>query len=199
MKLWHSPTSPYVRKVMMAAIELGLEDRIECVPARTPESKIAEANPLNKIPTLETDDGQILYDSLVICEYLDSLTDKANLFPASGPRRWKTLRMHTLADGLIDAAVLRVHETRRPEEQRNADWDERQKTKIVRGLARLEEEINELDGPVDIAQITTSCLLGFLDRRRDDDDWRAGHPALAAWQEKFSTRPSATGTEPPPL
>lgn len=199
MKLWHSPTSPYVRKVMMAAIELGIKDRIECVPARTPESKIAEANPLNKIPTLETDDGQILYDSIVICEYLDSLSDEASLFPASGPRRWKTLQMHTLADGLIDAAVLRVHETRRPEEQRNADWDERQKTKIVRGLARLEEEIAALDGPVDIVQITTACLLGFLDRRHADDDWRAGHPALAAWHAKFTTRPSVTGTEPPPL
>lgn len=198
MKLWHSPTSPYVRKVMMAAIELGLAERIECVPARTPESKIADANPLNKIPTLETDDGQILYDSIVICEYLDSLTDKASLFPASGPGRWKTLRMHTLADGLIDAAVLRVHETRRPEEQRNADWDERQKTKIVRGLARLEEEIAELDGPVDIVQITTACLLGFLDRRFADDDWRADQPALAAWQAKFTTRPSVTATEPPP-
>ncbi|MCH7710775.1 MAG: glutathione S-transferase N-terminal domain-containing protein [Proteobacteria bacterium] len=199
MKLWHSPTSPYVRKVMMAAIELGLAERIECVPARTPESKIAEANPLDKIPTLETDDGQILYDSIVICEYLDSLTDKASLFPASGPERWKTLRMHTLADGLIDAAVLRVHETRRPEEQRNAAWDERQKTKIVDGLARLEEEIAALDGPVDIVQITTACLLGFLDRRFADDDWRADHPALAAWQAKFTTRPSAAGTEPPPL
>ena len=199
MKLWHSPTSPYVRKVMMAAIELGLADRIESVPARTPESKIAEANPLDKIPTLETDDGQILYDSIVICEYLDSLTDKANLFPARGAERWKALRMHTLADGLIDAAVLRVHETRRPEEQRNAAWDERQKTKIVRGLARLEEEIAELDGPVDIVQITTACLLGFLDRRFADDDWRADHPALAAWQAKFTTRPSVTATEPPPL
>ncbi len=199
MKLWHSPTSPYVRKVMMAAIELGLADRIECVPARTPESKIAEANPLNKIPTLETDDGQILYDSIVICEYLDSLTDKASLFPASAPERWKTLRMHTLADGLIDAAVLRVHETRRPEEQRNAAWDERQKTKIVRGLARLEEEIAELDGPVDIVQITTACLLGFLDRRFADDDWRADHPALAEWHAEFTTRPAVTGTEPPPL
>ena len=198
MKLWHSPTSPYVRKVMMAAIELGLAERIECVPARTPESKIADANPLNKIPTLETDDGQILYDSIVICEYLDSLTDKASLFPASGPGRWKTLRMHTLADGLIDAAVLRVHETRRPEEQRNADWDERQKTKIVRGLARLEEEAAVLDGPVDIVQITTACLLGFLDRRFADDDWRADQPALAAWQAKFTTRPSVTATEPPP-
>ena len=199
MKLWHSPTSPYVRKVMMAAIELGLADRIECVPARTPESKIAEANPLNKIPTIETDDGQILYDSIVICEYLDSLSDEASLFPASGAERWKTLRMHTLADGLIDAAVLRVHETRRPEEQRNAAWDERQKTKIVRGLARLEEEIAALDGPVDIVQITTACLLGFLDRRLADDDWRADHPALATWQAKFGTRPSVTGTEPPPL
>ena len=199
MKIWHSPSSPYVRKVMMAAIELGLADKIECVPARTPESKIAEANPLNKIPTLETDDGQILYDSIVICEYLDSLTDKASLFPASGAGRWKTLRMHTLADGLIDAAVLRVHETRRPEEQRNAAWDERQKTKIVRGLARLEEEIAALDGPVDIVQITTACLLGFLDRRFADDDWRADHPALAAWHAKFTTRPSATGTAPAPL
>ncbi len=199
MKLWHSPTSPYVRKVMMAAIELGLADRIESVPARTPESKIAEANPLNKIPTLKTDDGQILYDSIVICEYLDSLTDKASLFPARGAQRWKTLRMHTLADGLIDAAVLRVHETRRPEEQRNAAWDERQKTKIVRGLARLEEEIAELDGPVDIVQITTACLLGFLDRRFADDDWRADHPALAEWHGKFTTRPSVTATQPPPL
>ena len=95
--------------------------------------------------------------------------------------------------------MLRVHETRRPEEQRNAAWDERQKTKIVRGLARLEEEAADFDGPVDIVQITTACLFGFLDRRFADDDWRADHPALTDWQVQFSTRPSVTATQPPPL
>ncbi len=202
MKLWHSPTSPYVRKVMVVAFENGLAERIERIPARAPESGLEAANPLGKIPTLATDEGEILYDSPVICEYLDSLGegqgDGAKLFPASGKERWKALRLQALADGVLVAAVLRVMESRRPEKRRSAKWDEWQKRKVVRGLDKLEKEAPDLGGAVTIGHVAIGCLLSFLDRRFGDDDWRAGRPALAGWYEEFAKRPSMAATAPPP-
>ena len=202
MKLWHSPTSPYVRKVMVVAFESGLAESIERLPARAPESDLEAANPLGKIPTLATDEGEILYDSPVICEYLDSLGesqgDGAKLFPSSGQERWKALQLQALADGVLDAAVLRVMESRRPEERRSAEWDEGQKRKVTRGLDRLETEAPERGGPVTIGHVAIGCLLGFLDARFGDDDWRGGRPALAKWYEEFAQRPSMAATAPPP-
>ncbi len=202
MKLWYSPTSPYVRKVMVVALESGHEGGIERLPARAPESNLEAANPLGKIPTLATDEGEILYDSPVICEYLDSLSesqgDGAKLFPSSGQERWKALRLQALADGILDAAVLRVIESRRPEKRRLARWDEWQKRKVVRGLDSLETEAPDLDAPVTIGHVAIGCLLGFLDARFADDDWRPGRPALAKWYEEFAQRPSMAATAPPP-
>ncbi len=202
MKLWYSPTSPYVRKVMVVAFENGLEDSIERIPARAPESNLEAANPLDKIPTLATDEGEVLYDSPVICEYLDNLSesegDEAKLFPSSGQERWRALRLQALADGILDAAVLRVMESRRPEERRSAEWDDRQKRKVTLGLDSLETEAPELGGPVTIGHVAIGCLLAFLDARFADDDWRAGRPALARWYEEFAKRPSMAATAPPP-
>ena len=116
MKLRYSPTSPYVRKVTVTAQETGVQPRIERVPTVTtdPASGLAKDNPLGKVPTLILDDGERLYDSPVICEYLDGLHGGAKIVPPAGPERWVALRRQALADGILDAAVLRLMETRRP-------------------------------------------------------------------------------------
>ena len=143
MKLRYSPTSPYVRKVTVTALETGLHDRIERLPTdiREPRADFLADNPLGKVPTLITDDGLPLFDSRVICEYLDSLHDGHKLFPVDVPARWRTLRLMALADGILDAAVLRRMETLRPEKEQSAAWIERQKAKVTRGLDMLEREV----------------------------------------------------------
>ena len=199
MKLRHSPTSPYVRKVSVTALERGLDGRIERVPTdtRDPKSDHAADNPLGKVPALITDDGERLYDSPVICEYLDSLAGGAPLFPPAGPARWRALRLQALADGILDAAILKMLETRRrPEALRWDGWVRLQGGKIGRALDQLEREVEALAGPLTIAQIATGCALGYLDFRFPDEDWRAARPALAAWYEGFSQRPSMRQTMP---
>ena len=199
MKLRFSPTSPYVRKVTVAAIELGLDGRIERIPTdtRDPKSDLAQVNPLGKVPALVTDDGEVLYDSPVICEYLDSLNDGPRLFPADGPARWQALRQQVLGDGILDAAILRMVETRRrPDALRWPGWTELQAGKIRRALDSLERQAGQLDGPLTIGQITVGCALGYLDFRFAEDAWRAGRPGLAAWYEGFAARPSMRDTVP---
>ncbi len=197
MKLRFSPTSPYVRKCLAVAIETGLEERIEIVDTNPldPGTDLPENNPLGKIPALVTDDGEALYDSRVICEYLDSLHDRAKLFPASGEARWRTLKLMALADGIEDAAVLRMFERRRPAEKRSADWNARQRKKVTRALDALEEEAPSFEG-VDIGLIAAACALGYLDFRFPDEDWRNGRPRLEAWYEEFAKRPSLARTVP---
>jgi len=199
MKLRYSTTSPYVRKVSVTALELGLDGRIERVPTNTmdPKSDHAADNPLGKVPALITDDGERLYDSPVICEYLDSLHDGARIFPAAGEARWRALRLQALADGILDAAILKMLETRRrPEALRWEGWIKLQDGKIGRALEQLEAEAEALAGPLTIGQITVGCALGYLDFRFPGEAWRATRPALAAWYEGFSDRPSMQQTEP---
>jgi glutathione S-transferase len=199
MKLRYSPTSPYVRKVSVTAIELGLAARIERIPTDTQdrESGLAEHNPLGKLPALILEDGGLLYDSPVICEYLDSLHDGPKMFPAAGPERWTALRQQALGDGILDAAILRMIETaRRPEELRWPGWIKHQTTKIVRAIDRFESEAEALEGPLTIGRITAGCALGYLDFRAPEMDWRAGRSMLAAWYEKFAQRPAMQETVP---
>jgi glutathione S-transferase len=199
MQLRYSPTSPYVRKVSVTAIELGLAERIERIPTDTmdPTSDLSDHNPLSKVPTLILESGEVLYDSPVICEYLDSLHDGAKIFPPAGPERWQALRQQTLGDGILDAAILRMLETlRRPEALRWRGWIEKQAGKVSRALDRLETEAEDLQGPLAIGRITVGCALGYLDFRFADDDWRAGHAALSAWYEDFAQRPSMQETVP---
>ena len=198
MKLRFSPTSPYVRKVTVTLIETGLEDRVERIPTRVwdPETDIATVNPLGKIPALVTDDGEVLFDSPVICEYLDGLHDGDRLFPASGAPRWRALRLLALGDGMTDAGVLKLLESRRPEAFRYDTWAQRQGTVIGRAMDALEGELERLDGPVTIGHIAVACSLGWLDLRFPDPDWRAGRPGLAEWFEAFSERPSMAATVP---
>jgi len=198
MKLRYSPTSPYVRKVSIVAIETGLDSRIEHVETNVwdPQTDIGGTNPLGKVPTLILDDGTALFDSPVVCEYLDSLHDGPRLFPAAGDARWQTLRLQALGDGVLDAAVHVVVESRREESLRSQGWIERQKTVIGRALDVLEEDIEALQGDLSIGLISVGCALGYLDFRLPDEPWRRDHPALADWFEAFSERPSMASTIP---
>ena len=199
MKLRYSPTSPYVRKVSVTAIELGLAGRIERIPTDTQDrdSGIAEQNPLGKVPALILDDGGVLYDSPVICEYLDSLHDGPKLFPAEGPERWTALRQQALGDGILDAAILRMLEmVRRPEKLRWQGWIAHQTAKVTRALDQFEAESATLADPLTIGHITAGCALGYLDFRVPETDWRDGRPKLAAWYENFAQRPALRETVP---
>lgn len=203
MKLRHSPTSPYVRKVMVLAHETGLAGRIEAVPTSPSddEASLARDNPLGKVPALTADDGAVLYDSPVICEYLDSLHGGPRAFPADGAARWTALRRQALADGILDAAILRRYEEMQPAAQQHVDWIERQKRKANRGLDALEAEaaagsLTEPAGILSIGDISIACALGYLDLRYAGEDWRNRRPALAAWYGKVAKRPSMTATAP---
>jgi len=198
MKLRFSPTSPYVRKVVVTAIELGLDGRIERIPTspRDPASGLSRDNPLGKVPALITDEGEPLYDSPVICEYLASLVPGAALFPAAGWARWRTLRLQALADGVLDAAVLCVGEARRPPGERSAEFIGHQKGKIARALDALEGEAAGFGERVDAGTIAAAVTLGYLDFRFADEDWRPAHPTLTAWYQGFVNRPSMTASVP---
>lgn len=200
MRLYHSPTSPYVRKVMVLIMETGQCQDVTMVPAAgtptDPGTLPLSRNPLGKIPALELSDGPTLYDSRVICRYLD---DRAGgkMYP-KGDRLWQTLTLEATADGILDAAVLMVYEARlRPEAMRFADWTEAQWAKIDRSLSALNERwMSHLRGPLDMGQIAIGCALGYLDFRHDDRDWRQGRDALAKWHAGFVERESMTATVP---
>jgi glutathione S-transferase len=202
MKLYWSSRSPYVRKVMIAAHETGLVGRLDCrrviVSAYAENTDVLPVNPLGKIPTLVLDDGAALYDSPVICEYLDGLHSGPKLFPASGPARFEALRWLALGDGLLDMLLARMYEERaRPEEQRSQKLQDAIAVKLKACLDALEALAPALEGtPVNIGHIALGCALGYLDFRFAGDDWRAGRPALAAWQKAFAARPSVVATEP---
>lgn len=202
MKLLSSPLSPYVRKVTMTIALKGLASQVDVQPVDSgqPDNKdLTSKNPLGKIPTLITEDGMVLFDSKVICEYLDTLAPGPALFPASGPARFKTLALGALADGILDAALLLVYEKRfRPEEKWHAVWMKRQQGKIDRALAVLEKDPPAWGASPDYGHITVACALGYLDFRHEGK-WRAGNPKLVAWLDRFAaavpvyevTRPKA--------
>ncbi len=199
MQLRYSPTSPYVRKVSVTAIELGLSARIEHIPTDTQDrnSDLAEHNPLGKLPALILEDGGLLYDSPVICEYLDSLHEGPKIFPEAGPERWTALRQQALGDGALDAAILRMLEmVRRPEKLRWESWIKHQTAKMLRALDQFEAEVAALEGPLTIGRITAGCALGYIDFRAPELEWRAGRPKLAAWYENFAQRPALRETVP---
>jgi glutathione S-transferase len=201
MKLHYSYASPYVRKVMAVAIETGQKDKLELTARKVspvaPDTEVGRDNPLGKVPCLVTDDGMALFDSRVVCEYLDSLHGGRKMFPAGGPARWTALRRQAEGDGILDAGVLTRYETfLRPQERRWPDWVEGQKAKIGHALDALEGEAESFGATVDIGTITIGCALGYLDFRYAADDWRAGHPKLAAWFDRFAERPSMATTVP---
>ena len=201
MKLYHSSSSPFVRKVMVSSHELGLVSRIELVPAAAHpvnrDAGVVAVNPLGKVPAFVSDDGTVLYDSRVICEYLDREGGGA-LFPAAGALRWRALRDQALGDGLLDAAVLARYEAAvRPEPYRWQAWSDGQLAKIASCLAAIEADADGYGERVDIGTITIGCALGYLDFRFADLDWRDAQPHAAAWFARFSARPSMQATAPP--
>jgi glutathione S-transferase len=200
MRLHYSYASPYVRKVMMVAIETGQEDALELTARKVSpvaaDVEVNRDNPLGKVPCLVTEDGQALFDSRVICEYLDSRHDRPKLFPA-GPARWTALRRQAQADGILDAGILARYETMlRPDERRWPDWVAGQKAKMARALDALEGEAESFGEAVDIGTIAVGCALGWLDFRYAADAWRSGRPRLAAWFEGFAQRPAMAATAP---
>lgn len=194
MKLFFSVTSPYVRKCLAVAHELGVDQRIELLPSNAHpvqrDAGIVAVNPLGKVPTLITDDGSVLYDSRVICEYLDT-TFGGRLFPREGTARWQALVLQSLADGVLDAALLvRYEEAVRPAELRWPAWRDGQMDKVATALQSLEREAQTLAGRVDIGTLALGAALGYLDLRFDAWGWRQRVPALAAWAAGFMQRPS---------
>jgi glutathione S-transferase len=197
MRLRFSPTSPYARKVRVVAVEKRLGDKIELIATDTwnlPEALLRE-NPLGKIPALVTEAGRVLFDSPVICEYLDAVGSGPRLIPAGGEARWRVLCLQALADGMMDAAVERYVEAHRPPSQRSADWDERQRAAIGRCLDHLERS-DEIEGPLDLGKIAVVCALGYLDLRFAGEPWRDSHPRLAAACEALCARTSFHSSAP---
>ncbi len=197
MKLFHSPASPFVRKVRACAIAHEITETIELAVTAAGESPagLIAANPLSKVPCLITGDGVALYDSPVICEYIDSLEGSLALFPRSGGARWKALKLQALGDGMMDAAVLRRGESLRPAEAARTANMNRQKAAIDRALAVLEADVPHQ--MVDIGSIAIGCALGYLDFRFGHEPWRDAHPKLAAWFAAFRQNPCMAQTEPP--
>ncbi len=199
MKLRMSTTSPYVRKVMIAAYETGLIDQIELVPTKawSPDTDLPKDNPLGKVPALILDDGRVLFDSPVIVDYLDSLNRGPKLTPASGAEHWEQQRLHALGDGVLDATVaIRIEQSVRPKEYQWPGWIDRQTAAIVRSLDVLEQDCASWGGRFGAGQIAVAAALSYLDFRMADLDWRAGHPRLAAWAAVQAARPSMVATEP---
>jgi glutathione S-transferase len=198
MKLRYSTTSPYARKCLVVVHETGLESRVDLVPtAPWGETDLPRDNPLGKVPTLIADGGEALYDSPVICEYLDSLHDGARLVPAAGGARWSQLRLAALGDGLLDALVNKRIETAiRPEAARWPGWIERQNLAVSRGLDALEAECAGWGDAFQIGQIVVACALAYIEFRFADEPWRQRRPRLAAWYAEAAKRPSMVASEP---
>jgi len=207
MKLYFSQTSPYARKVRLAAAHLGLTDAIALVPASTTpiaeDPAVAAANPLGKIPALALDDGTVLFDSRVIVEYLDAHAANNGaggsglLPPASDPERWQTLRIQAIADGLLDAALLSRYEVAlRPGELLWRDWLAGQGRKIDRALAALEADVARLETGPALNAIAAACALGYLDFRFPDRGWRKATPRLGAFFDAYAQRPEMAATDP---
>lgn len=199
MRLWHNPASPFARKVRIVAREIQLAQRIEeisvAVSPVSPNADLAAHNPLVKIPALQTDSGQVLYDSAVICEYLDTLHSGTPLVPTDDSR-WNALRLQSLCDGILDAAVLCRYEMAvRPEQYRWNDWIKGQFIKIRNGLDVLAGEVPAWGAQFGIGQIGAACVLGYLDFRFADEKWRE-RPVLAQWYESVRQRPSMVATAP---
>jgi len=201
MKLFYSPPSPYARKVRVAIRELGLLDRVEevevTVAPHKPNEAYGRTNPLIKVPALETDDGMVLFNSPVLCEYLDVLAGGNRLMPAQGQPRWDALRRQALGDGVTDAGILRRYElAARPENLRWDDWLKGQQLKIDLGLDAAEREAGGWGKRFDVGDMAIACALGWLSFRFADYDWRKTRPRLAAWLEQVDARPSMQETKP---
>src|SRR5580693_9669470 len=201
MVLHWSPRSPYVRKVMIAAHEMGLSDRIRIVRTvaggTTPHEELMRINPLGKIPTLELEDGSAIYDSPVIIEYLDTLHTGPRLYPIAWPERLTALRRHALGQGMLDNALPLLAEGFRPAERQSEPHKELWRAKLRASVEALEGEAESLATTgFTIGHLAIGVALAYLDFRFADLAWRDGHPRLAAWHETFNGRPSVQANIP---
>jgi glutathione S-transferase len=196
MKIAYSAASPYVRKVMACAIARGLNDKIERWTIGTTDPALLPFNPLSKVPSFVTDDGMMLYDSPVICEYLDSLGSAPQLFPAAGPARWNALRQQALGDGILDASQPRRREIALPQDDGRKAYIDLQRGKVSRAIDVLEKEAGTFGDLKTIGEITIGCALGYLDFRFANEPWRPGHPQLDAWYAKVVKLPPLAETMP---
>jgi glutathione S-transferase len=199
MKLHWSPRSPFVRKVMIALHETGLANRVDTVRSvvevTKPNAVVQQDNPLSKIPTLVLDDGSALYDSRVICEYLDTLHAGPKLYPESGAERWVALRRQALADGLLDLLLVWRQELLRPTERRSPAHLAAYDNKVSASLNALENESSLLEAEsFGIAHIAIGCTLSYADFRFPDLGWRSGRAGLQAWHRGFEARPAVKAT-----
>nr|WP_295372891.1 glutathione S-transferase family protein [uncultured Sphingosinicella sp.] len=200
MKLFYTRPSPYARKARAAALELGLEDRVELVEVTTlthPTNNIPELlreNPLQKVPVLIAEDRQRLFDSVVIAEYLDALAG-GTLFPKDG-RRWPSLKLHALAQGIMDAGVAVRLESLRPEDKRWDNWMEAHLRKVTNGLDAVDAEPDLLDGPFNVGHLALACAIEWLAFRTVYSESEEGRPRLAAWFADVRERPSLIATRP---
>jgi glutathione S-transferase len=204
MKLIFSPTSPFVRKVRIAAIELGLIDKIEFMPitvapGQPNDQYMHEVNPLKKIPALILDNGDVIIDSYVIAEYLDELAGGGKLIPASGQTRWKVKSDHHLLQGMLDSMLLcRYEKAVRPQGLQWQAWYDDHWNRAWQGMARFDKQADVLSRPLDIVQIALVCVLGYADFRFADCGWRKAYPNLDAFHETMLARPSVKISLPPP-
>lgn len=203
MKLYFSPTSPFARKVRLTLLELKIDNVTTVVVNPWTDTELRNLNPLSQVPTLLLDDDTVLYDSAVICEYLNELAG-GDIVPRGGAERWNTLRQQALADGLAEATVRYFLQLKRPEHERHQDVIERQEQAIDAALHAFEDEPLPLpaalpgteDVPL-IGELALASALGYLDLRMSQKNWRNGHPDLAEWFDVFSKRASMRETKPP--
>jgi glutathione S-transferase len=199
MKVFFSPFSPFVRKVLVCAAELGIDiERVPCAANPvTRDQTVVAVNPLGKVPTTFDDSGDVLYDSRVICEYLDAQGTEPKLFPPIGPARWRSLREQALGDGCAEAILLmRFEQVIRPDGLRHQPWFDGQHEKVVSALDQFEHWVEEFGERVDIGTISIACALAYLDLRFPDEGWRTRRK-LAAWFARFAERPSMQSTQHP--
>ncbi|MGE7990885.1 glutathione S-transferase [Pseudomonas sp. NPDC089554] len=202
MTLFHSPLSPFVRKVMVVLHETGQLERVTLksvnVSPVSGDDQLNQSNPIGKLPALRLDDGTVLHDSRVICEYLDHQHVGSPLLPREGSARWRRLTLASQADAILDAAVSSRYESfLRPEDKRWDGWLDAQSQKIRRSLADLEQQhLAELASVFDLAAIGVACALSYLDLRQPEFGWREQQPGLAAWYAEVSQRPSMVATAP---
>jgi glutathione S-transferase len=201
MILHWSPRSPYVRKVMIAIWEMGLQDRVRTVRTvaggTTPHAELMKINPVGKIPTLELPDGTAIYDSPVIIEYLDTLHDGPRLYPVAWPERLIALRRHALGQGMLDSALPLLGEGFRPPERQSEPHKALWRAKLVACVQALESEAEALTtSGFTIGHLAIGVALAYLDFRFASLSWRDGHPKLAAWHETFNARPSVQANMP---
>ena len=196
MKLYFKPTSPYARKVRVVIEESGMTDRVTCLepPLRDVNSELWKVNPVGMIPALVTDEGELVIESNVICEYIDSLSTKNKLFPINSNERWPALKLNVLGTSMIDSFIARIRESWRSEELRNQDLLALETKRIENILNDLDNHADKFQGDLNIGHISVGCALSLADRKFPDEDWRKDRPRLSEWYERFNARESMRST-----